>query len=72
MFKFGSDYQSDDENEIEIHFVDLSSDEDESDQEIRQEIGLESGWDIELGFMWTENSFREFSRELWTTIFDLD
>ena len=43
MFKFGSDYQSDDENEIEIHFVDLSSDEDESDQEIRQEIGLESG-----------------------------
>ena len=72
MFKFGSDYQSDDENEIEIHFVDLSSDEDESDQEIRQEIGLESGWDIKLGFMWTENSFREFSRELWTTIFDLD
>ena len=72
MFKFGSDYQSDDENEIEIHFVDLSSDEDESDQEIRQEIGLESGWDIELGFMWTENSFREFSRDLWTTIFDLD
>ena len=60
MFKFGSDYQSDDENEIEIHFVDLSSDEDESDQEIRQEIGLESGWDIELGFMWTEKFGPQF------------
>jgi len=39
MFKFGSDYQSDDENEIEIHFVDLSSDEDESDLEIGPESG---------------------------------
>ena len=39
MFKFGSDYQSDDENEIEIHFVDLSSDEDESDQEVELEPG---------------------------------
>ena len=43
MFEFGSDYnKSDDENEIEIHFVDLSSDEDsnlESDQEIGPEMG---------------------------------
>ena len=39
MFKFGSDYQSDDENEIEIHFVDLSSDEDEYDLEIGPESG---------------------------------
>ena len=39
MFKFGSDYQSDDENEIEIHFVDLSSDEDESDRELGPESG---------------------------------
>ena len=39
MFKFGSDYQSDDENEIEIHFVDLSSDEDEFDLEIKSESG---------------------------------
>ena len=39
MFKFGSDYQSDDENEIEIHFVDLSSDEDEFDLEIKPESG---------------------------------
>ena len=39
MFKFGSDYQSDDENEIEIHFVDLSSDEDEYDLEIGPQSG---------------------------------
>ena len=43
MYEFGSDYnKSDDENEIEIHFVDLSSDED-SNLDSDQEIGLENG-----------------------------
>ena len=42
MFEFGSDYKSDDENEIEIHFVDLSSDED-SNLESDQETGPETG-----------------------------